>query len=416
MELELKKHTEEKSVQELLSHILSVWNNNEMNFRTKRDSIAYYEFLYSFNGCFTRCVVNETLTEMQRTSNNSLSKFYEIYCEINKKQKGKQSTDMNLSFYLPIDAEFEDDIELPILFTILGVKISFTSKIPKKYLSQINDSLFKVEESLRKEIKEYLSDKTKIFIKISTCGKTAEAAWEKISLPFSVLRGIIEFSFNLKYIIFSQKNGPRAIIQYPQWTFIFKDDSFYSFELFDIIKYNSVPKFKFTKKHLEIIKKNAKMLNKQPCTNSTMNVLINCLRLYSEAMNEFYYHSQFLGFWQIAEAICVSDDFGGKTDEVVKRIAWFAKDAGLKSSGNANILRVLAQKRNALVHNGTSDINYNAVNLIKIAVDIALRWLFKNVKEFKTESHLKEYYRMRAWEAERIAGIKEALKFINKSH
>lgn len=131
-------------------------------------------------------------------------------------------------------------------------------------------------------------------------------------------------------------------------------------------------------------------------------------------MDGYYYYNQFLGLWNIAEAICLSEEFGGESKKVAKRLAWFGKNIGLVSSGYTNILDSLSNKRNNLVHKGISDIDDDDINHLKFAIDTALLWLYKSLSKLKTISHLSHYYRLRDLNKSDLTAINETISIINK--
>jgi hypothetical protein len=119
--------------------------------------------------------------------------------------------------------------------------------------------------------------------------------------------------------------------------------------------------------------------------------------------------------WNIAEAICLSDEFGGNSKEVAKRLAWFGRNIGLESTGYSNIMESLSHKRNNLVHRGKSDIDEDDINHLKFAIDTALLWLYQSLSKLKTISHLSQYYRMRDLHKFNLNAINETISIINKT-
>jgi hypothetical protein len=253
-----------------------------------------------------------------------------------------------------------------------------------------------------------------ILLCVSALGENWSSAWENITLLFDTLRGIIEFSFGFRGFQLSMKSQPRSKIPHPKWLLIRNQSNSFEGATFNTQDYELISKFKFSRKHFRIIKNNSRFIQKIPPVNSTKQLLFSCMRLYSDAMDGYYYYNQFLSLWIIAEAICLSEEYGGESTKVAKKLAWFGKNVGLASTGYSNILDSLSHKRNNLVHKGTEEIDENDINHLKFAIDTALLWLYRALPKLKTISHLSHFYRMRDLGKTELNSIKETVSIIKK--
>lgn len=399
-----------RSTQTFLDYILSIWLPGGGYPFSAKNNIAFHEFLNSPKDFkLNRRATHQTLNQMKKMSKKSCTEFEFLYTQINKTLSRKSSAIKKYSFYMPIDAEFENNIKFPISFKLLDYKFQFTDNLPysQKLLSNFPSSLFECED----EVKGYLNLKERVFLNISSQGEDWYQAWNNVTLPFDVLRGIIEFSFGFRTFQLSVKSRPRAKVPYPRWMLIRDEMNSYDGSAINVPKYVSIKKFKFMERHFKIIKNNARVIRSIPQKNSSKQILTNCLRLYSEAMDGYYEYHQFLSLWQIAENISLSSE----SKKVANRIAWFGKNIGLVSTGYKNILNQLANKRVNLVHKGASDnIDENDVNHLKYAIDTALLWLYKVVDKLKTISHLSYYFSYREKSKSDLNSIKESLKMLSK--
>lgn len=411
--MNLWKENNLSDLQNLLEYVLSIWQDNGGYSFTAKNNIAYHELLNSIKrNELNRSAVNKTLTAMKANSNNKLDEFSDTYYLIKKELSSKKPLKTKWTFFIPIEAEFENTINYPISITLIGNKYQLVNKISqsKRLLSSFPFRLYEYE----KQVKEHLMNPNMIFLSIASYGVDWYSAWENITPSFDVLRGVMEFSFSFRGFQISSQSKPRSKIPHPKWLIIRNDKNVFDGSTFNVQDYKIISKFKFSPRHIRAIKNNTRILKSEYSPNSSKQLLFSCLRLYSDAMDGYYYYNQFLSLWNIAEVICLSDDFGGETKKVSKRLAWFGKDIDLASTGISNILDSLASKRNDLVHKGFSDINEDDINHLKFAIDIALLWLYKSLSKFKTIQHLSHYYRLRDTNRKELNVISETISIINK--
>jgi len=399
-------------VQKLLDYILSIWKPTSGYSLTDKNNFAFFEFISSPKDTpLNKHVTSKVLTEMKASSKSTFSEFSELYIKFKNEINRKSQKEEKFTFYIPIDAEFEKDLSYPISITILENKFQLVNRIPyaTKLYSNLPIKLF----SYKEELKNYLSSPNLIFLCASAFNKDWNTAWEDIAQSFDVLRGIIEFSFSFRDFRFTNQNKPRAKISHPKWMLIRNQSGSYDSTTFEMQDYKLISKFKFSNKHISCIKNNSRVIRKIPLRNSSKQVLISCMQLYSDSMDGFYRHDQFLRLWNIAESICLANEFGGNSNKVAKRLAWFGNNIGLVSTGYSNIMTSLSKKRNNLVHNGISDINDNDVNHLKFAIDTALYWLYTSLTKLKTISHLSHFYRLRDLPKSELNSTKDTINFLN---
>ncbi|KUO58452.1 hypothetical protein APF79_05980 [bacterium BRH_c32] len=411
--MKLWKENNITELQNLLDYILSIWQENGGYSFTAKNTFAYHEFLCSIKSKeYDHLSAHKAITEMKSASKNTLEDYCKIYNRNRKETPQKKAVQNKFIFYIPIEAEFDSAINYPISITLIGNKFQFIKNIPysQKILNQLPIRLFEYQGN----VNEHITDTRKIFLSIVGYGKDWDEAWDNITLSFDVFRGIIEFSFTFRGFQMSSQSQPRSKIPHPKWVIIRDHKNEFDGTTFNVQDYKIVTNFKFTPKHIKVMKRNIRVLKSKPIHNSSKQLLVSCMRLYSDAMDGYYRYNQFLGLWNIAEAICLSEEYGGKSETVSKRLAWFGRDIGLVASGYSNILDSLSSKRNDLVHKGISEIDDEDINHLKFAIDTALLWLYKSTKKFKTVRHLLHYYRFKDINKIELTAIDETIRIINK--
>ena len=233
-------------IQKLLGYLISIWKPTGGYSFNAKNNIAYHEFMNSINqNELNRSAVNKTLAQMKVSSKNSCEEFLDIYTKIKEEQNQKKPIKQKWTFYIPIDAEFEDNIKFPISITILGHKYLFVKNIPygKKIFFNYPVRLFEFQE----EVFAHINNKN-FFLCVLGSGVNLKSAWEEIALSFNVLRGIIEFSFGFRNFVLISPSRPRAKIPHPRWIIIRDQQNTYGGDIFNLQSHNMISKFRFTQK------------------------------------------------------------------------------------------------------------------------------------------------------------------------
>jgi hypothetical protein len=196
-----------------------------------------------------------------------------------------------------------------------------------------------------------------VFLSVSAQSSSWNSAWKDIEPAFNALRGLIELTFDFyRWHMGGGGRSARRKVPHPLWMIACKEGMPQEWVYFITDEDNTTKALDLDSAHLDGIKKNAAILQQEPEPQSTLSLIADCLRLYSQAMDARFKHLCFLGFWQLAEAITHSESVGGKTDKVAERLAWHGTEIGLKGSGYQETLVVLGKKRNNIVHRGIHEI------------------------------------------------------------
>lgn len=168
-------------------------------------------------------------------------------------------------------------------------------------------------------------------------------------------------------------------------------------------------------KHLKLIQHLAPRFSRQPPPDSTTALIIDAFRLYAQAMDERFDHASFLGLWQLAETLTLSDMAGGRTETVCRRLAWHGTRLKLPGSGFRHLLEYYAERRNDMVHHGIRDVGDDEVNFVKLICELVLGWLINESRHLRTKHHLAAFYQLMTSGDTVIEGFRGAANYIARS-
>ena len=293
---------------------------------------------------------NETLREMKQKKKRTVDDFeamFEVSLRARKIALQKESRGF-WQFFIPINIHITSDIIKPRpRVRILGKTFGFTPlKSVERRLGGNGKRTLRNKSLLRFRTRTKLGEVPKIFLSTSASGSSWHDAWKEVEPAFDALRGMIELTLDFfGFRLISDETGARCSIAHPMWMIAHQRGQDAPEWIHFITDEDSDSKpFDLTRKRLTGLQKNAALLAKKPKDRTTLSLIANCLRLYSQAMDARFPHLSFLGFWQLAEAITNAETVGGKTDKVVGRLAWHGARIGLKGSGYKGILRRLSSK------------------------------------------------------------------------
>jgi len=239
-------------------------------------------------------------------------------------------------------------------------------------------------------------------------------AWNKISEQFNLFRGIIDFASISNHVRYTFGTASRTINDHPQWG-LFRNTQRQTFE-FVTYRVGKLPRnrsHQWNKGQLMKLKMLLRQCRAHSRKEEAITVVTNCLRLYAQAMESVLPHNCFLSLWQTAEALTRAEEFGGKTNDVLKRMQWHSdNNMNLRGLDISSSIKELAVKRNDLVHRGIDLVQNSDINLLKSLCDSGIKWLLENTKTLKTTRHLDEFYRLRTLPDKAKKAIIETAKSI----
>lgn len=365
----------------------------------------------------TESVIMQVLNEMSQNNKKAVGEFETIFeqrLKTNKLEANKQVG--RWRFLIPIEVTLGSGTARRSQINILGREFTFLSLASvERQLDKKNRKALRDIANIKSHIENKIEHPPKVFLSVSTQASSWKQGWMDIAPAFDALRGLIELSLDFYGLhITSRGKSARRKLPHPLWMIILKKDTPSEWVYFLTDEDSAAKAFDLTSTRLTGIKKNAKILEREPKSHSTLSLIADCLRLYSQAMDARFRHLCFLGFWQLAEAITHSETVGGNTNKVVARLAWHGIEIGLKGSGYKETLTALGKKRNDIVHRGIHEIEDDDINILKLACEAALDWLFRTHKSLPTVAHIEQYYRLRELNQTDIEAIKGCMTYINK--
>lgn len=209
-------------------------------------------------------------------------------------------------------------------------------------------------------------------------------------------------------------DDPRALIPHPKWYLARNESESVELSTFIVSDNEFNDYITISADDLEKWQNRSDFMKEEPPGNSTRALIVDALRLYSQAMDDRFRDGCFLGLWQVLEVIALSDEVNGRTDKICSRIQWHSDHLDLPGSGIRYTLKCLSEKRNDLVHRGVRSIDDDDVNVLKTIVEVSLSWLIGVMDELTTTHHLSAYYEYRTSGDTEIDSVSDTLDYIKE--
>jgi hypothetical protein len=348
----------------------------------------------SGRGALNHAIAMKVLAIMSRRDERSVDDFEARFEEWRRSRSTPSSPGTApWTFFVPFRIKLASDLKKSPTITVLGKKFRFITRVSalrqlgKQTFEQPSDSIWAARVS-----PDNIPD---AFVTIEGRGDSHHAAWKAVEPAFETLRGLLEFSFGFGGWRISTDQRARRKVPAPEWLIARQKGIAVEGIGFATEDQECRKLFELTATHLAILKRRAKLIRQQPEPQTSVSVIADALRLYSQAMDARFSYSCFLGLWQMAETIAMSEDEGGQTDRVVSKIAWHGEKLKLHGSGWTNALGALGEKRNDIVHRGIREIEDLDVNILKLACETSLAWLVQEAEALPAKCHLREFYRLR---------------------
>jgi len=284
-------------------------------------------------------ILLKTLIKLKEIKKYDEIEFSKIYNNNYKEVSLKEP--LNIAFIIPLNIILDSNEKFHIKF--LGDSIDI---IPIDDI--IDFTKLDVYTTFNKEynsFKKYCQNKRNYIIKFYKNIEPTSSDYEKFDSYYYVFKGLQEFTFgSFGARIWSLYDSPSAVIPFPNWMIEEKNGIY---RLIDIqtehsedAKFFQTDESKF-KKYLE----NCEIFKEKPTSDSLNDLLTAILRMYAIAREAKYSEWEFLGYWQIAEAITLAKRSGGKTEKVASRLKIFSKYLNKLNIEFTEILKEIADKR-----------------------------------------------------------------------
>ncbi|NPA72215.1 MAG: hypothetical protein GXO35_05225 [Gammaproteobacteria bacterium] len=401
------KHDVRQNAQRLIHFLLSEHSGTGWSIDWKNVA-AWGELAYSAQPVLSRGIVLRVLTRMVEEKVDSVEAFERIYEDI---QQSKASIpNERWRYLLPLEIRVPKS-DLPVRFRIFEHDFYLIAASSfKRYLKPQNLRALPLVLSRRCSFQKEISRYT--FFTALVDAPDWRAGWQRVAPAFDAFRGMLNLSLSF-YQLRLTFNTPRPWgIRHPCWGMMI---SRHTEEPFFFIgeRGESSKIIELSEEVVKALKRNLYLLKNRPPKGSTLELIADSLRLYSQAMDTSLPHWRLLGFWQLAESITVAEDVGGDTAKVAHRLSWLGSKIGLEASGYRYTLLALGQKRNQIVHRGIGDVDEEDINILKLACEAGIHWLFSVVKDLPTVQHIRQFYRFKDMGKKQREVIGETLRFIN---
>jgi hypothetical protein len=251
------------------------------------------------------------------------------------------------------------------------------------------------------------------FLNLKVHAKNFIHASDLIENDFYLLRGIIEYSENVYMSKTTSHLENLVSLTHPKYIFLISSKKCEHIEYYVPPSSRNSHSLSLSQHGIQNLNKIQSIIKKLKDNEfDTYNILISIFRLYAYALEEEYGHSRFLRFWQIAEIFAKKIGKDGRKDEVISILTFFMKQSNnLKNLNYSLVLKDWVKKRNDYVHEGLNHITKaDALNLKNI-IDIGIDWLLDYSVLLKTETHLKEFYRLHT-NSNDVSILKDVIKLI----
>ena len=311
-------------------------------------------------------------------------------------------------FWLPLELAPQPPVQLPLSFTMLGT--AFMLESGNGVRSQLAADLGKLHEYQNRHDRTPF---TPTFVSFSGRGEHWSEAWRGAEPAWDAYRGLAAFIFGRgKFRVVG--GGPRSEVLHPAWMLARTEGVPLQFVLFDL-DYDPSRRLgcdvRISHEMMNSFQEFAVLIAEQPPRGSTLGIVADCLRLYAQAMDSGQDYSCFLGLWQLAEALTVAEEDGGKTDRVAARLSMFM---AFPPVGASRTLEYLSRRRNKMVHEGILAMDLADLNLIQFACERALGWLLNQCNNLPTRLHLREFYRCHSRGDNELTAIAETVALIRE--
>ena len=349
----------------------------------------------------------QTLTEMEKEGETGCRGFEKLRKAIQGKSWGNNR---KWSLYMPWYVKPKPEIRLSFQMTVAGVCF----KVSNWTYSERKIRQSKLWSDLRLHCEGDREVFSGLCLSAVATGRTPHEAWDNLTPAVDALRGCVELTFGLGSQTWSSPPRPKCAVPHPFWVVMFPD--FGNPEWFHfIVDGQDIKEAELGIKTMKVLRKNTRLFRISPGDGFIDELLLDCVRLYAQAMDERLPHRALLSWWQLAEALTLSIRFNGDTKTVVRRLTWLIRSnwTTMDLTGIEESLLALAEYRNDIVHRGESRyVNEEDCNFIKLVCETALIWLAQNRKKICSISVLEKAYLLSCQSDHEMGNLRQALGFI----
>jgi len=357
--------------------------------------------------------ISRTVMRMKEQNRSTLDDFEKVFAQLGAEDRlGDLLGKPNWRFFLPLDMTLASEITGRVTITVLGKQFHFGSW--KSAIRRMGKDKFQAAARFVTSLSK--ANLKGVCLNVSERGFGNQEAWEVVDPAFAVLRGSFEAAFGFWQRNFSSPPQARRKLPCPQWFVALSSHGNVEPMRF-VVEESGRPSQNFVLKRaeLEAIKRIAGFHREVPAEKSTEALLADCLRLYVQAMDARMPYACLLGFWQLAEALTLSEGFGGEVDKVCVRLLWFSRAWRIKTEGMLRLLKSIGAKRNDVVHRGIgAAVTDDDVNTLKTICESGMSWLRGVYRDLPTVEHIRQFYQLRSRGDSSLDSLEDALAYLRK--
>lgn len=365
------------------------------------------------NTRLTFAEISRIVREMKAQGRSTLDDFEEVFARLDAEDRlGDLLGKPNWTFFLPLDMTLDSAVAGRVTITVLGRQFHFGSW--KSAIRRMRKRKFEAAARFVTSLSK--ANLKGVCLSVSERGFSPRDAWEDIDPAFTILRGSFEATLGFWRHHFSNRPQARRKLPCPQW-FVALSSHGNVEPMRVVVEESGRPSQSFVLKkvELEAIKRIASFHRRVPAEKSTEALVADCLRLYVQAMDARMPYACLLGFWQLAEALTLSEEFGGDVDKVCARLLWFSSGWRIKTEGMLRLLKSIAAKRNDLVHRGIgAAVTDDDVNTLETICESGMCWLRGVYRDLPTVEHIRQFYQLRSRGNSSLRSLENVLAYVKK--
>lgn len=379
---------------------------NEIDFRLLR---AWSK------GTVARCDAMRVLSQMIDQSEESAAAFEDTFRRLESQAKRNRQPARNWAFTFPLLVNTATDVSLPVRFRALGR--TFTLRTWKSAVRSMGRK--RVQSGvwgLRNKRRDVIID---VCMTVHGRGRDASEAWVAVEPAFDSLRGELELTQGYMRSMLRFPEGALRSIPHPPWMLAYdKADKHVEPIDFLVTEAELEPGTRFTLKQelVAAVRKNLRRFVRTPASEKdTRALIVDALRLYTQALDAPRLHQQFLGLWQCAECLTMGSAHHGDGNRTSARLAALARDWSLDTSHLVDVLKELYGHRNRIVHHGEhGQLDQDDVNFLKNCCEWGLSGIMEHGRRIRTQAQLEWFYQFENLGQTEFKGLDGAVAVIRR--
>lgn len=379
---------------------------NEIDFRLLRSWSK---------GAVTQGAAMRVLSEMIDHSEDSAEAFLKTLRRLESQAKQSRQQGKDWAFTFPLLVKTASDVKLPLRLRALGRTFTlrtWESGVRSMGRKRVQSAVLK----LRNKRRDVTID---VCMTVHGQGRYASEAWVAVEPAFDSLRGELELTQGYMRSMLRFPEGPLRSIPHPPWMLAYdKADKHVEPIDFLVTEAELEPNARFTLKQelLDAVKDNLRRFVHTPESENDMHALIvDALRLYTQALDAPRHYQQFLGLWRCAECLTMASTYGGDGRRTSARLATLARRSNLDTSRLPDVLKELYEYRNKIVHHGEhGQLDQDDVNFLKNCCEWGLVWIMEHERRIRTQAQLDWFYQFESRSPTELKALNGAITVIQR--